>query len=79
MERCTISPEAYLKAVLHASKYSSLTVGGFLLGQRQKKDGDVLHIVDVLPINHGNPVGPIFEVAGAMVRRMIGKLSVYVI
>jgi hypothetical protein len=42
-------------------------VGGYLIGTIAPQTNAV-EIADVLPIFHGNPVGPIFEIAGDLVR-----------
>jgi hypothetical protein len=60
----TISAEAYSKINLHAAKYASELMCGFLIGT-VNATGEV-QVDDVLPICHSNPVGPIFEVAGGM-------------
>jgi Uncharacterised protein family (UPF0172) len=62
-----ISDEAYSKVILHATKYFSRPVGGYLIGTIAPQTNAV-EIADVLPIFHGNPVGPIFEIAGDLVR-----------
>jgi len=72
-EHCdaTISTEAYCKINLHAAKYASEVVCGFLVGSIQAKGAGKeaqICVEDVLPICHSNPVGPIFEVAGAMMK-----------
>ena len=58
-----ITEKAYGKVVLHAAKYHSQAVGGFLVGSAEGAD---VRVEDVLPVYHGNPVGPVFEVAWAL-------------
>ena len=55
---------AFAKIVLHAAKYPSQAVGGFVVG-KTLADGGVL-VVDAVLVYHGNPVGPIFEVAASL-------------
>ena len=69
--RAAITCEAYAKINLHAAKYSSELMCGFLVGSVSTQDdkgniGSTVTVDDVLPISHSNPVGPIFEVAGGM-------------
>ena len=70
MENCdsAISCEAYAKINLHAAKYSSELMCGFLVGSVSESGSKASRVIveDVLPICHSNPVGPIFEVAGGM-------------
>ena len=71
MENCesSIACEAYAKINLHAARYSSELMCGFLLGSvKEANNTKVVVVEDVLPICHSNPVGPIFEVAGGMCR-----------
>jgi len=65
LENCSasITCEAYAKINLHAARYSSELMCGFLIGS---VNGNTVAVDDVLPISHSNPVGPIFEVAGGM-------------
>lgn len=58
-----ISACAYAKIMLHGAKYSTQSVGGLLLGTITDSN---VKIVDSLLVYHGNPVGPIFEVASAV-------------
>jgi len=70
-EHCdaTITAEAYCKINLHGARYASEVVCGFLVGSIQAKGKEAqIYVEDVLPICHNNPVGPIFEVAGAMMK-----------
>jgi len=62
-----IGVEAYAKIVLHAAKTPSQAVGGLLLGS---SGGGSVKIADVLPVYHGNPVGPLFEVASGLVETL---------
>ena len=70
-ENCdaTITAQAYCKINLHGARYASEVVFGFLVGTILTKCSGKeaqISVEDVLPICHSNPVGPIFEVAGAM-------------
>lgn len=72
-ENCdaTITTEAYCKINLHGARYASEVVCGFLVGSIQSKGAGKeaqICVEDALPICHSNPVGPIFEVAGAMMK-----------
>jgi hypothetical protein len=58
-----VTTQAYCKVVLHAAKYPSSHIGGYLLGN--VGEDEKITISDTFPICHGYPVGPIFEVAGA--------------
>jgi len=58
-----ISAQAYAKILLHGAKYGAQAVGGLLVGA---VDGSGVRVTDVLPVYHGNPVGPVFEVAWAL-------------
>lgn len=64
MPAVEISVSAFSKVVLHAAKYPSQAVGGFLVG-KVAAEGGVL-VVDAVLVYHGNPVGPIFEVATSL-------------
>jgi hypothetical protein len=62
-----ITAKAYIKLHLHAAKYGSELVCGFLIGPADDSSTQIgIHVDDVLPICHSNPSGPIFEVAGAI-------------
>ncbi len=67
MDRVSVSVGAYAKVVLHAAKYPANCIGGYLLG-RAGESGATVTVIDVLPICHGVPVGPIFEIADSLVR-----------
>jgi hypothetical protein len=57
---------AYSKIFLHAAKNPSCSVGGYLIGALKGNEYD---IVDAVPVCHGNPAGPIFEISADMVCR----------
>jgi hypothetical protein len=62
-----ITANAYIKLHLHAAKYGSELVCGFLIGPTDDSATQTgIRVDDVLPICHSNPCGPIFEVAGAI-------------
>ena len=65
MSAASISRQAYAKVVLHSARHAAAAVGGLLLGT-QAADGSEVRVVDALPVYHGNPVGPVFEVAWAL-------------
>lgn len=52
---------AYLKIVLHASKYPSECIGGFLI--RNVGSSSDNNISDAIPVYHGAPVAPLLEFA----------------
>lgn len=60
----TIETSAYAKIFLHSSKYSTSSIGGYLIGSR--KD-NLCSITDVVPICHTCPCGPMFEISAEMV------------
>ena len=62
-----IKPSAYAKVILHAAKYPSCPIGGYVIGQG---DEEKITISDVIPMCHSNPCGPMFEIAAEMVRIM---------
>ena len=59
-----MSATAYAKIVLHAAKFPSESVGGFLLGTVYGG------ITDVVPVFHETPVGPILSTAAQVVDSM---------
>lgn len=61
---CEFSLKAYSKVLTHAAKYQGSHVGGYLIGTEK---GESIIINDILPICHGNPVGPIFDIAAVSV------------
>ena len=62
-----IQPSAYAKVILHAAKYPSSPIGGYVIGQGEDEK---MTISDVIPMCHSNPCGPMFEIAAEMVRIM---------
>ena len=66
--------ESYAKVVLHALKYPSDSVGGFLIGEIMGQD---LKVNDVVPVYHGPPVSPILEIASIITQQIFeGKLEI---
>lgn len=63
MESVKFSTLSYTKLILHAAKYPGQHIGGYLIGA---SSGDVVNVDDILPLCHGNPVGPLFELAGTI-------------
>ena len=59
-----IQTSAYCKIFLHAAKYSSSAIGGYVIGTG---NSDQINITDIVPICHNNPCGPMFEIAAEMV------------
>lgn len=55
-----ISSKAYVKMYLHACKYPSSCIGGYIIGSN---DND---ISDVLPVCHNAPIGPILDIAAGI-------------
>ena len=66
-----ISPRAYAKILLHASKYPHKAVNGVLLGDETLQDGEV-YVLDAVPLFHiCLGLAPMLEVALARVRRIL--------
>lgn len=65
-----IKLSAYAKIFLHAAKYPSSSIGGYLIGSGGE---GALSITDVVPICHSAPCGPMFEISGEMVSNLIRK------
>ena len=66
-----ISPRAYAKILLHASKYPHKAVNGVLLGDETLQDGEV-YVLDAVPLFHiCLGLAPMLEVALARVRRLL--------
>ena len=59
-----INSTAYVKVLLHGAKFGAQAVGGLLLGE-STGSGEFV-VKDALPVYHGNPVGPVFEVMWAL-------------
>jgi hypothetical protein len=55
-----INSNAYVKMYLHACKYPSSCIGGYLIGSN---DND---ISDILPVCHNAPIGPILDIAAGI-------------
>ncbi len=55
---------AYAKIFLHAAKYPSECVGGFVLGTKHGA------VTDVLPVFHETPIGPIMDTAAKVAEGM---------
>ena len=55
-----ISSNAYVKMYLHACKYPSSCIGGYLIGSN---DNDVS---DILPVCHNAPIGPLLDIAAGI-------------
>jgi len=76
----TFATDSYVKIFMHASKFPSEAIGGFLLGD-DGLDGLLgfggetsrRFVTDVLPVYHGTPVGPILDNAAMIVDAMVGK------
>ena len=61
------SLSSVLLAVLHAAKYFDCHVGGYLVGTVVEEEASAdrnrtVNISDVIPLVHGYPVGPIFDI-----------------
>lgn len=66
-----ISPRAYAKILLHASKYPHKAVNGVLLGDETLQDGEV-YVLDAVPLFHiCLGLAPMLEVALARVSRLL--------
>jgi hypothetical protein len=80
-ENCiaAITVEAYTKINLHGARHNSEVICGFLVGSIKTNDSEhetEVFVEDVLPITHSNPVGPIFEIAGAMCKSIFPSKQV---
>lgn len=74
MTSLSITSEAYIKIILHAARYASQPVGGFLIGS-QGTISDIgswnmkRFLLDLMfllvPIYHNHPLAPLLEIAGA--------------
>mmetsp|Transcript_12575 Transcript_12575/g.12202 ORF Transcript_12575/g.12202 Transcript_12575/m.12202 type:complete len:198 (-) Transcript_12575:17-610(-) len=64
----TASTSAYIKIFLHAAKFSSCAIGGYLIGT--SAGGGKYEVTDVVPICHSNPCGPMLEIAAAMAEKI---------
>ena len=64
-----ISIASYAKSFLHANKYPSEVVGGFLIGNNSGNDTQV---VDAIPVFHGAPVAPVLDIASTIIQKCIG-------
>lgn len=51
MAEVRTSTRAYCKMVLHAFKYPHAAVTGLLIADK-KREGGVVHIIDVVPLTH---------------------------
>ena len=68
----TIESLAYVKIFLHSAKYSTSSIGGYLIGM---KENNVYNITDVVPICHACPCGPMFEISAEMVGQKVENLQ----
>mmetsp|Transcript_9370 Transcript_9370/g.12613 ORF Transcript_9370/g.12613 Transcript_9370/m.12613 type:complete len:199 (-) Transcript_9370:51-647(-) len=68
-ENLVFEGEAYEMAVLHAHKYSSMSIGGILLGEFSKSS---FRVSLVVPLVHGLPLAPLLEAALPQIE-MYGK------
>ena len=72
-----VEPRAYAKIMLHAAKYPSSAIGGYVIGSAGA-EGDGYAVEDVIPMCHYSPCGPMFDVAAEMIERLLkhkGKAS----
>ena len=65
---------SFLLAVLHAAKYFDCHVGGYLVGTVVEEEASAdrnrtVNISDVIPLVHGYPVGPIFDIGTDLLNR----------
>ena len=63
-----IERNVYIKIVLHASKYPSFPVIGFLLGNEENNE---VIVSNLFPIFHSSPLGPLFDIALLSVREQL--------
>mmetsp|Transcript_28111 Transcript_28111/g.38654 ORF Transcript_28111/g.38654 Transcript_28111/m.38654 type:complete len:199 (+) Transcript_28111:9-605(+) len=67
-----VDSKAYMQIYLHAAKYPSTNIVGFLLGQ-QKPNGEII-VEDILAICHSYPTASLLEI-GALTAEKIGNSS----
>ena len=77
-----VEPRAYAKIMLHAAKYPSAAIGGFVIGSTRNED--TFAVEDVIPMCHYAPCGPMFDVAAEMIESLLkhkgtaaGKITGY--
>jgi hypothetical protein len=64
MNTATFEMLPYVKIYLHATKYPSENIGGFLIGSI---DNNRIIVSDAIPVVHGAPVTPILEIAAQFI------------
>lgn len=60
----TVNASSHIKSVLHALKYFSENVGGYIYGS---VDGTNVTITNVYPVVHSAPVGPVLDLAASFI------------
>ena len=66
---CSFSIESYCKIILHADKYSTLSVCGLLMGTIDVSKPSICIVTDCVPVCHYSPAGPIFDMAADLVSK----------
>lgn len=61
-----VSPAAYTKMMMHASKHASWAVDGLCLGRIV---GDAVEVDDVFPLFHNGTLGPMLEAATSVAEK----------
>ncbi|KAI8818199.1 uncharacterized protein EV422DRAFT_539034 [Fimicolochytrium jonesii] len=68
---------AYLKLVLHATKYAVSGVTGVLIGTKAADDN--IEVTDAIPLFHSHPLAPTLEVALQQIQIHCNQLSLAVV
>ena len=62
--KVSLSPRAYAKVLLHGCKYPHKAINGVFLAEECKHTGDLLRIVDAIPLFHQClGLAPMLEIA----------------
>lgn len=64
---CSFSFESYCKIMLHATKYSTNSVCGLLMGVADISNPSVCVITDSIPVCHYAPAGSILDMTADVV------------
>jgi len=82
MPKVNVSAAAYTKILLHASKYPYAPIGGFVISSDKEGESvslchdlckifldfcDQISVIDVVPVFHMSPVGPVMDIAAIIV------------
>ena len=78
MMSCSFSLEAYCKIILHAEKYSTLSVCGLLFGVIDSSKPSTCMVTDVVPVCHYSPSGPLFDMTADLVCMLLCRVLLYI-